>query len=66
MPASGKAGAPGKDYVPPRIAYILNRKELTGKTTTRQKNALDNHFLLQREYQYKAEAEAREAKRNKD
>ena len=40
----------------------MDTKERTGKTTTRQKNKLDHHFLMQREFEDKAAAAARKAK----
>ena len=40
----------------------MDTKERTGKTTLRQKNKLDHHFLMQREFEDKAASAARKAK----
>eukprot|EP00632_Arachnochrysis_sp_CCMP2950_P012578 CAMPEP_0185692914 /NCGR_PEP_ID=MMETSP1164-20130828/2873_1 /TAXON_ID=1104430 /ORGANISM="Chrysoreinhardia sp, Strain CCMP2950" /LENGTH=184 /DNA_ID=CAMNT_0028359671 /DNA_START=61 /DNA_END=613 /DNA_ORIENTATION=- len=60
-------GVVGLDLVPPRVKYIMDRKELTGgKISTKQRQILDHHYLLQREFKFKAKAEARRAKKASD
>lgn len=41
-------GKLGLGVVPPRVQEIMDRHERTGKITTKQRQKLDHHFLLQR------------------
>ena len=49
--------------MPPRVQYVMDRFEMTKKMTRRQKQQVDHHFLLQREFNFMAQKDARAAKK---
>mmetsp|Transcript_6139 Transcript_6139/g.7309 ORF Transcript_6139/g.7309 Transcript_6139/m.7309 type:complete len:93 (-) Transcript_6139:587-865(-) len=49
----------GLGIIPPRIQEIMDRHELTGKITSKQRLKLNHHYLLQREFAWTEKRDAR-------
>ena len=57
----------GLGMIPKRVQYIMDRHQITGgKISTKQRQLLDHHFLMQREFEWIEKRDAKQAAKKSD